>query len=90
MQTEWIETIIHMTGCGKHIYENLRGCRNYYCASCLPNDEDYIALLEMEKLGYVRAGSTINNGDNQYFYATKEGCRAAGIKEKYIERIFES
>ncbi|MGL5059068.1 MAG: hypothetical protein ACRC62_03720 [Microcoleus sp.] len=89
MQKEWAELIIHMTGCGSHIHPKSRGFRNYYCSSCLPNDEDFIALLEMEKLSYVKAGGFINDGDNQYFCATPAGCRKAGIEEKYIERIFE-
>jgi hypothetical protein len=47
-------------------------------------------LLAMVDAGLMTAGSKINSGANQYFYATLAGCEAIGLHEAAIDRAFES
>lgn len=78
------EILTHMLGAGDHIPRGRRGYRNYYCTSV--GDE---TLCEMEKAGLVVAGRTINDGRDQYFYATLAGCKAIGLSKAAIKRAFE-
>lgn len=49
------------------------GWRNCFCAGL--EGKDYETLLRLEKKGLVRRGPTINEGQNQYWFATPEGIK---------------
>ena len=82
-----IELIEHMTGCSKWKRTSSHGLRNYFCAEI--GSEDYDHLIEMEKNGLVSIGFKINQGKDQYFHATLEGCQFANLSKKALKRIFE-
>lgn len=71
------ELLIHMLGAGDHINRRSRGYRNYFCAEV--GGPDHQAMVVMENAGLVRRGYTINDGRDQIFHATLEGCQAAGL-----------
>lgn len=81
---KWIEILRHMLGAGPHIAKSKHGYRNYYCASI--GDDDHKNLLEMAQSGLVKPGRIINNGSDQYFYATVSGCEEIGLRKAAINR----
>lgn len=83
----WRENLVHMLGAGNHIPKRQHGYRNHYCASI--DDKDYFVMLEMEKVGLVRAGKKINGATCQFFYATEKGCQAIGLSKSAIKRAME-
>lgn len=82
-----IELLIHMLGAGSHVRRNNHGYRNRFCAGI--GSPDYVAMVEMESAGLVRAGQKINDGKDQYFFATLAGCEAAGLSKAAIKRAME-
>lgn len=81
------EILTHMLGAGSHIKKSNHGYRNRYCAEF--GATDYTTLVEMESLGLVVAGPTINQGRDRYFAATLAGCQAIGLSKAAIKRAME-
>jgi hypothetical protein len=69
-ETQELDVLRHMLG--NHKSASLTpGWRNYFCAGM--SGEDHDTLLRLEKKGLVRRGPRINEGTNQYWFATPEG-----------------
>lgn len=83
------ENLTHMTGTGSHIPTNQKGYRNYFCATVSDLDPDYQSMVRMELNGLVLAGRKVNDGNQQYFYATEAGCKAIGLTEEQTKRVLE-
>jgi hypothetical protein len=84
---EWRELIEHMTGSTPHKKKSSHGFRNYFCAEI--DSKTYIDMLNMCSAGFVVAGKKINDERDQYFHATVEGCKFAGMSQAAIKRTFE-
>jgi hypothetical protein len=85
--SSWSNKLRHMLGAGPERPKKDHGFRNYYCTSV--GSDSYNVLRDMEKSGLVTAGSFINGGRDQYFHATVEGCKAIGLSNAAIKRVFE-
>ena len=79
--------LTHMLGVGSHIKKNQHGYRNYFCAGI--GGDDFAAMKDMESLGLVVAGHIINDGRDQYFFATLKGCESIGLSKAAIKRAME-
>lgn len=84
---EQVELLTHMLGAGFHIRKRQHGYRNHFCAAI--GGAHYVAMIEMEAAGLVTAGHKINDGGDQYFHATREGCRVAGLGKAATKRAME-
>jgi hypothetical protein len=84
---EQIELLTHMLGAGSHVKRSNHGYRNYFCAGI--GSPDYAAMIVMEAAGLVKSAHKINGGTDQYFFATLEGCKAAGLSKAAIKRAFK-
>ena len=73
-----------MLGAGAEKKKKQRGYRNHFCANI--GSDHYKDMQAMEKLGLVKAGHIINEGRDQYFYATVAGCRAIDLHKAAITR----
>jgi hypothetical protein len=82
--TEQRSYLTHMLGAESHINKKSWGYRNHYCASVGGKDER--DLTELEGMGLVRRGFTINDGKSVYFFATEKGMDAAGLTAKQKKR----
>ena len=81
------EILRHMLGAGLHIPKRSHGYRSGYCVGI--GSDAYGTLIEMERIGLVKAGVKINLNLDQYFHATIEGCKAIGLSKAAIKRAFE-
>lgn len=77
----------HMLGATRERTKRDHGFRNHYCT--VIGSESYAMLLKMEAAGFVKAGRRINDGRDQYFHVTVEGCRAIGLSKAAVKRAFE-
>lgn len=71
---QWLENLRHMVGAEPRYKKSQWGFRNHFCAAV--EGEDIKVLRAMESAGLVHSGMTINDGRDQYFHITYEGCRA--------------
>lgn len=81
------ENLIHMLGVGNHIAKSQRGYRNYFCAGIGCTDE--AQMMEMERLGLVRRGHKINDGQDVFYHATEAGMDAIGMTPAQKKRAME-
>lgn len=65
----------------------LPGLRNRYVA--VIGTEQHELCLALEDLGFMEAGLTINGGKDQYFFATRAGGQAIGLKRSALRRLME-
>lgn len=83
---DWESKLRHMLGAGAERPKRDHGFRNHYCTSI--GSESHGVLLEMQQAGLVRSGRSINEGRDQYFHATVDGCKAIGLAKAAIKRAF--
>lgn len=74
----------HMLGATKHHPKTKWGFRNHY----LCNVQDREAMERLVAAGLARAGEQLLR--TQYYHATKDGCRAAGLDRSGIVRAMEA
>ena len=79
-----VELLTHMLGAGFHVKKRHHGYRNHFCAQVAD-----ATMLEMQAAGLVVPGVKINDGRDQYFHATREGCRVAGLGKAATNRAME-
>jgi hypothetical protein len=88
-----IQCTANMLDCLRHMLgadnKKNRGYRNHFCANINEADGDYAAMTKLETLGLVRAGRTLNEGRDQYFYATELGCKVLGFNKKETAQAME-
>ena len=74
----------HMLGAIEHNPKNKWGSRNYFCAG---SGQQHEAMQRLVVAGLATAGHAV--GDMTYFYATRLGCKAAGLDAAGIKRAME-
>lgn len=74
----------HMLGALEHVAKKRWGWRNYFAAGSCPQHE---AMQRLVAAGLARASRA--DGDTIYFYATRLGCKAAGLDAAGIKRAME-
>lgn len=84
---QWLDTLRHMTGAEPRYKKSQWGFRNHFCAGV--DGDDIKMLKEMESAGLVHSGMKINDGRDQYFHITYDGCRAIGLGPAAIKRVFD-
>ena len=81
---EQIELLKHMLGARSDVLKKDWGYRNYYC-STTGRYQDQLAILEEH--GYVVSQSKPHHNPGYiYFYATKKGAIAAGMKPYQLRK----
>ena len=87
INSRWVELIQHSTGANPERYDKSKhGFRNHFCAAV--GSEDHATMKDMVEAGLMEEGRKLNEGRMQYFHATKEGCRAAGLSKLATLRAF--
>ena len=84
----WIELLTHTLGAEPHKRRSQHGTRNAFCASV--GSKDHREFMNMVRSEYAVAGHYINNGESQYFHATKEGCELIGLSKAATRRALET
>ena len=74
----------HMLGAVQGKPKNRWGYRNYFAAG---SGQQHEAMQRLVAAGLTTAGRT--DGDMTYFYATRLGCKAAGLDAAGIKRAME-
>lgn len=74
----------HMLGAGKQYPKCKWGWRNYFAAG---SGQQHEAMQRLVAAGLAMAGRLV--GDMTYFYATRLGCKAAGLDAAGIKRAME-
>ena len=74
----------HMLGAVQGKPKNRWGYRNYFAAG---SGQQHEAMQRLVAAGLVTAGRA--DGDMTYFYATRLGCKAAGLDAAGIKRAME-
>nr|WP_314632148.1 hypothetical protein [uncultured Janthinobacterium sp.] len=74
----------HMLGAGKQYPKCKWGWRNYFAAG---SGQQHEAMQRLVAAGLAMAGHLV--GDMTYFYATRLGCKAAGLDAAGIKRAME-
>jgi len=82
----WLDLLRHMLGANPERKKQFHGFRNYFCAEV--GSEDFEAMQKMKEAGLVTEGQKINDGKDQYFFATLEGCKSIGLHKAAIKRAF--
>lgn len=77
--TRHVEILVHMLGAGSHVKRGQHGYRNHFCAGL--GSDDHLTLQAMASCRLVRPGRIINDGRDQYFYATEAGCDYIGLSK---------
>lgn len=77
--------LAHMLGAVKQYPKYKWGWRNYFAAG---SGQQCEAMLRLVAAGLATAGRA--TGDMTYFYATRLGCKAAGLDAAGIKRAMES
>lgn len=80
---EDMDDLRHMLGMTPPHSQREWGFRNYFCA-----DPEHPGMRRLEALGWVRATRSAIVGSDQVFVATREGCRAVGLPEAKIAKLF--
>lgn len=75
---EDMDNLRHMLGVGSNIRKRDWGYRNYYNAS----EQDAVSMRRLEAAGLVV------NTHRDYWSATEAGCKAIGLDQKTIKRVF--
>ncbi len=83
----WRDLLQHTVGARPDQKKSTHGFRNKFCASV--GSENWLEFVAMVDAGLVTTGPTINEGRQQFFFATVEGCKAIGLKPAAIKRAFE-
>lgn len=81
---EDLDHLRHMLGINQSYSPSNWGFRNYFAAG---PGEQVESMERLVALGWVRKGG--QRDDLVYYYATKEGCRAAGLTTQQIKAVFE-
>lgn len=71
-----------MVGAGSHIKQRDRGYRNHFASGT--TGPDYESMQRLLGFGLVVAGRVVES--MQYFYATEEGCKLAGLTPAQTKR----
>lgn len=79
-----LDKLRHMLGATAHHPKAHWGFRNHY----LCNVQDRAAMERLVAAGLARAGEQLLR--TQYFHATRDGCRAAGLDRSGIARALEA
>jgi len=74
----------HMLGAVQHYPKSKWGWRNYFAAG---SGQQHEAMQRLVAAGLATAGRA--DGDMTYFYATRLGCKAAGLDATGIKRAME-
>ena len=74
----------HMLGAVQHYQRYKWGWRNYFAAG---SGQQHEAMQRLVGAGLATAGRA--TGDMTYFYATRLGCKAAGLDAAGIKRAME-
>jgi hypothetical protein len=74
----------HMLGAGEQYPKCKWGWRNYFAAG---SGQQHEAMQRLVAAGLATAGRLV--GDMTYFYATRLGCKAAGLDAACIKRAME-
>jgi len=82
-----LELLQHMLGATSQKRPATWGERNYFCAEI--GSEDHTVLVSMVEEDLVQAGGTINEGTDQYFFATRAGAQAIGMSKAAIGRMID-
>ena len=76
-----------MLGAGPEKKKKQRGYRNHFCANI--GSQYHTDMETMVELKLVTRGHKINQGRDQYYHATREGCEAIGLHKAAIKRALE-
>ncbi len=87
IKAAWLDNLRHMLGAGDDIPKRKHGYRNRFAAST--KSAAWYTMHDMAEAGLVTPGRTINDGNMQYFHATRAGCDAIGLNKAAIERAME-
>jgi len=79
-----LDKLRHMLGATAHHPKTHWGFRNHY----LCNVQDRAAMERLVAAGLARAGEQLLR--TQYFHATRNGCRAAGLERSGIAHALEA
>lgn len=74
----------HMLGAVQQYPKSKWGWRNYFAAG---SGQQHVAMQRLVAAGLATAGRAC--GDMTYFYATRLGCKAAGLDAAGIKRAME-
>lgn len=83
----WLELLTHTLCAGPNKRRSQHGTRNAFCASV--GSKEHRAFMNMVRSEFAVAGHYINNGEMQYFHATKEGCELIGLSKAATRRALE-
>lgn len=86
-QQRQIELLQHTLGAGPRKRKSRWGYRNHFCAGV--GSPEQAAFEEMVTSGLAERGGKINGETSQYYRATVEGCKLAGLGPRAIKRAFE-
>lgn len=85
--TRHVEILQHTLGARPDSPKGEHGYRNNFCAEI--GSDDYRTCMELVENGLMLLGFKINEGRDQYFHASHEGCEAIGLSKKAIVRAFQ-
>ena len=86
-QQRQIELLQHTLGAGPRKRKSSWGYRNHFCAAV--GSDDQASFEKMVTTGLAERGGKINGETSQYYRATVEGCKLAGLGPRAIKRAFE-
>lgn len=76
-----LDNLRHMLGCEPERARKSWGFRNCFVAG----ESDVPSMERLAAAGFVVKGRLVNQ--DQSYHATREGCRAAGMTQREIERM---
>lgn len=79
-----LESLRHMLGINQSTPQDQWGYRNYFAAG---GDDQIQSMERLADAGFVRCGG--ERWGLTYYFATEEGCKAAGLTTEQIKKVFE-